>query len=182
MSEVRTIPWESISEWFAKHEQTIRDVMKFEGLRGAVNEVLRLAPDQPELAALREENRVLQKQLGDRWSDISALKETVDRQDGEVAALRGDLAKRAGDIGSLAGERDSLREEADQFRESSAQLAGDLLIAQQRLADAERRNAELAELLKRAKPYIPWSRFGSVQYQWNLEVKDALNKPEEAKS
>jgi hypothetical protein len=55
MSEVRTIPWDSIADWFAMHEQTIRDVMKFEGLRGAVNEVLRLAPDQPELVALRGE-------------------------------------------------------------------------------------------------------------------------------
>lgn len=53
MSEARTIPWETISEWFAKNEQTIRDVMKFEGLRGAVNEILRIAPDQPELDAQR---------------------------------------------------------------------------------------------------------------------------------
>lgn len=55
MSDVRTIPWESISGWYAENEQAIRDVMKFEGLRGAVNEVLRLAPEQPEIAALREE-------------------------------------------------------------------------------------------------------------------------------
>ena len=51
----RTIPWETIADWYKENEQVIRDVMKFEGLRGAVNEVLRLAPDQPELAALREE-------------------------------------------------------------------------------------------------------------------------------
>lgn len=51
----RTIPWETIADWFAENEQHIRDVMKFEGLRGAVNEVLRIAPDQPELSALREE-------------------------------------------------------------------------------------------------------------------------------
>lgn len=43
---------------------------------------------------------------------------------------------------------------------------------------AEQRNAELVELLKRAKPYIPWNRFGSSQYQWNTEVKEAL-KPTE---
>lgn len=55
MSNARTIPWETIADWFAKNEQAIRDVMKFEGLRGAVNEVLRIAPEQPELAALREE-------------------------------------------------------------------------------------------------------------------------------
>ncbi len=53
--KARTIPWESIADWYKENEQVIRDVMKFEGLRGAVNEVLRLAPDQPELAALREE-------------------------------------------------------------------------------------------------------------------------------
>lgn len=51
----RTIPWETIADWFAENEQQIRDVMKFEGLRGAVNEVLRIAPDQPELSVLREE-------------------------------------------------------------------------------------------------------------------------------
>jgi hypothetical protein len=39
-----------------------------------------LADDhESKLAALREENRVLQKQLGDRWTDISALKETMER-------------------------------------------------------------------------------------------------------
>lgn len=70
MSEVRTIPWETISGWFTKNEQQIRDVMKFEGLRGAVNEVLRLAPDQPEVDAQRlradtaeAENKLLRHQL-----------------------------------------------------------------------------------------------------------------------
>lgn len=53
--KARTIPWESIADWYKENEQVIRDVMKFEGLRGAVNEVLRIAPEQPELAALREE-------------------------------------------------------------------------------------------------------------------------------
>lgn len=50
----RTIPWESIADWYKENEQAIRDVMKFEGLRGAVNEVLRIAPEQPEVSALRE--------------------------------------------------------------------------------------------------------------------------------
>ena len=40
----QTIPWETIADWYKEHEQVVRDVMKFEGLRGAVNEVIRLAP------------------------------------------------------------------------------------------------------------------------------------------
>lgn len=48
----RTIPWETIKDWFAQHEQTLRDVGRFEGLRGVVNEVLRLAPHAPEVAEL----------------------------------------------------------------------------------------------------------------------------------
>lgn len=55
MSNARTIPWETIEDWYKENEQVIRDVMKFEGLRGAVNEILRLAPEQPEIAALRED-------------------------------------------------------------------------------------------------------------------------------
>ncbi len=53
--KARTVPWESIADWYKEHEQAIRDIMKFEGLRGIVNEVLRLAPEQPEIATLREE-------------------------------------------------------------------------------------------------------------------------------
>lgn len=59
----RTIPWETIADWYKENEQVIRDVMKFEGLRGAVNEVLRIAPEQPELAALREELAELEDQF-----------------------------------------------------------------------------------------------------------------------
>ena len=51
----RTIPWETIADWYAKNEHTFRDVMKFEGLRGVVNEALRLAPDQPEIEKLKSD-------------------------------------------------------------------------------------------------------------------------------
>lgn len=36
--------------------------------------------------------------------------------------------------------------------------------------------AKAIELLKRAKTYIPWSRFGTIQYQWNDEVLALLKK------
>ena len=73
MSNARTIPWETIADWYAKNEQAFRDVMKFEGLRGAVNEVLRLAPEQPELAALREELAEWKARCGRRVADMGIL-------------------------------------------------------------------------------------------------------------
>ena len=63
MSETRTIEWASVAGWVSENEQQIRDVMKFEGLKGAMVEVLRLAPDQPELAALREELAELEEEF-----------------------------------------------------------------------------------------------------------------------
>lgn len=77
----------------------------------------------------------------------------------------------------------ALREELANVRENSTLLAtlDDQTIKTlgERLKAAEQRNAELVELLKRAKPYIPWNRFGTVPYQWNLEVQDAI-KPTES--
>jgi len=104
MSDVRTIPWETIADWYAENEQAIRDVLKFEGLRGAVNEVLRLAPEQPEIAALRE--------------DLA--------ESGKADHLRARITFLTTEVHARAGERDDL---------------------QQRLAAAERRNAECMALL-----------------------------------
>lgn len=101
MSKTRTIEWASVAGWVSENEQQIRDVMKFEGLKGAMVEVLRLAPDQPELAALRE----------------------------ELATANGCLEEwRRSKLGSTLLENTNL---------------------QQRLADAERRNAGVRSVLER---------------------------------
>jgi len=131
MSKARTIEWASVAAWWAEHEQQLRDVFKFEGLKGTAVEVLRLAPDQPELAALRE----------------------------ELAAVVMNL--KFAEEGSL-----SFAEEAD--------------LLQQRLADAERRNAELVELLREVVE-LPGARSFRPRALWS-KVDAALTKPEEAKS
>lgn len=48
MDKARTITWESVADWFAKNEQALLDIAKFEGFKGVVVEVLRRAPPQLE--------------------------------------------------------------------------------------------------------------------------------------
>lgn len=93
-------------------------------------------PVQSELAALREENRVLQKQLGERWADISALKETVERladaerrneaRDAEIAAQVESALRRSFNLGQVCWQQadsDSTRQQnkCDQTMETQAQ-------------------------------------------------------------
>jgi len=48
-----------------------------------------LAELQATIARLTAENGILQKQLGDRWGDISALQVTVEKQEEEIERLKG---------------------------------------------------------------------------------------------
>ena len=124
MSKTRTVEWASVAGWAAENEQQIRDVMKFEGLKGAMVEVLRLAPDQPELAALRE------------------------------------------DLLELEGECDTL-EHANVTLKLS-------------LADAERRNAELTDLIEKAHTWVDRNNCGGWDaYELRDRLADAL-KPTES--
>lgn len=85
----RTIPWETIADWYTENEQAIRDVMKFEGLRGAVNEVLRIAPEQPELAELQASIARLTAEV-EHWRDRSnTWKSRVSELDNEIERLKG---------------------------------------------------------------------------------------------
>ena len=173
MSEVRTVPWESIADWFAKHEQAIRDVMKFEGLRGAVNEVLRLAPDQPELAALQEELAQSEIRSVGKSKLIDSLSSRLERSTEKCASL------------------------VDRNARLKCQRNGTRL----KLDEAERRNAELLELLNNPTDEMleAGNEAAVVEIEHDSELGScgwisnsvdvlkamldaALNKPEEAKS
>lgn len=101
----------------------------------------------------------------------------VSEADFDAQRLRADTAE---------AERDALRYKAELYDEVWADATGrgyaNVTMALCALAAAEQRIAKLEDLLRRAKPYIPWSRFGTVQYQWNLEVQDTLNPNPEAES
>lgn len=88
MNNARTIKWENVAGWVAENEQQIRDVMKFEGLKGAMVEVLRLAPDQPELASLREDNNSLSERFESVCSVRDALREELEHQQCQVRSWK----------------------------------------------------------------------------------------------
>jgi len=83
------------------------------------------------------------------------------------------------DFATAQSELSALREElAVANHEIDSRISAEVG-AIEALQAAEQRNAVITELLKSAKPYIPWGQFGSVKYQWNLEVQEAL-KPTES--
>lgn len=94
MDKARTITWESVADWFVKNEQALLDAAKFEGFRGAVVEVLRLAPEQPALAALREE---LAKKDGRNFTQIvkdnALLQQRLTAAEQRNATMSGALLK-----------------------------------------------------------------------------------------
>lgn len=101
----------------------------------------------PLMGAAQSELAVLQNQLGERWTEISAFKETVERQEGELAALREELAK-------VTEQSEWRREMAESnCKQHDAQVVVSHGL-QQRLTAAEHRNAELVNLLHRTLAVI----------------------------
>lgn len=98
-------------------------------------------------------------------------------------------------ISQLAALREELHSLGDYNYKLNAQyerMCGSHLSIEQRLADAERRNAELSRLLNLADHYLQDQFFNSVgeivepnsddREEIRATIRAALNKPEEAKS
>ncbi|MNP05138.1 hypothetical protein D3C76_970830 [compost metagenome] len=107
MRKTRTIEWASVAGWATENEQQIRDVMKFEGLKGAMVEVLRLAPDQHELAALREELAACESQksswaqraktLGSQADDLAGRLTNTEQRLADAEQRNAELTKAISD-------------------------------------------------------------------------------------
>ncbi len=146
--------------------------------------------------AIFQQLEICQKQLGERWSEISALKETVERQADQIAALREELA-------IVKGQREV-------WKSISKKIFLTKVAVYERLADAERKNADrdveisaqVESALRRSYTLgqIYWQQADSdstcqqnksdqtsetqAQHILNVltSISAALNKPEEAKS
>ncbi|WP_288077380.1 hypothetical protein [Pseudomonas sp.] len=99
----------------------------------------------------------------------------------QLAALREELADCRFMLDNNSKVIDRVLKEKAEFRKTASKILKRRIAerndTQQRLADAERRNAELVGLLERVSQVVP-----SQNYRLLNEVCAALNKPEEAKS
>lgn len=114
------------------------------------------------------------------WSheaqNIRCVREAdFDRVSAENLALKEELERQKRYVEINANSAHGKHLEGQRYRDERDAL-------QQRLTVQDQLVDDLKGLLRRAKPYIPWSNFGTVPYQWNLEVQDALNHTAEAES
>ena len=113
------------------------------------------------LAALLANNESLSAELA--WSENDSRDQSK-----EITALREELAKADNTI-RIRGEQN---EDMGKLIESQ----------QQRLADAERRNAIMADLLRVCGMEFSTSEANAWEIMMREKINAALNKPEEAKS
>ena len=82
---MKDLKWQDIAAWFVVNEQTLKDVGRFEGVKGVALEVLRLAPQNDELAALREELAQSRILAADQGLNLKRVKREFDKSQQRLA-------------------------------------------------------------------------------------------------
>ncbi len=112
-----------------------------------------------------------------RLSDFNQIARECNSQADQLAALREELARCSSGHTNLVDRNALLRQRPD-LPSDRIPAHEKLIDLQQRLADAERRNASMVGLLHRALAVIRDEGWNELE----ADIIAALNKPEEAKS